>query len=99
MVTCHIRYEIDPAKVQAFETYARMWLPLVTKFGGQHHGYFLPHEGKNYEAFAAFSFESMAAYEEYREKWQRTKPVRQPLPMHRKPTALSVLNGSLCARC
>ncbi|WP_261843167.1 NIPSNAP family protein [Aliamphritea ceti] len=68
MVTCHIRYEIDPAKLQEFEIYARMWLPLVTRLGGEHHGYFLPHEGKNYEAFAAFSFESLAAYEVYREK-------------------------------
>jgi hypothetical protein len=24
-----------------------MWIPLVNKFGGVHHGYFMPHEGAN----------------------------------------------------
>lgn len=66
MISCHIRYEIDPERVDAFEVYAKMWIPLVGKFGGIHHGYFLPSEGRNYEAFAIFSFESLAAYEEYR---------------------------------
>ena len=66
MISCHIRYEIDPNKVDEFEVYAKMWIPLVKKFGGVHHGYFLPCEGKNYEAFAVFSFESLAVYEQYR---------------------------------
>jgi len=68
MITCYIRYEIDPGKAKEFEEYAKMWIPLVNKFGGTHHGYFLPHEGKNYEAIAIFSFPSLAAYEEYRQK-------------------------------
>ena len=66
MISCHARYEIDPDRVDEFEVYAKMWIPLVKKFGGIHHGYFLPSEGRNYEAFALFSFESLAAYEEYR---------------------------------
>jgi hypothetical protein len=43
-----------------------MWIPLVEKFGGKHHGYFLPHEGPNNIAVAMFSFPSLAAYETYR---------------------------------
>jgi hypothetical protein len=39
MITCYLRYEIDPFKAKEFETYAKMWLPLVEKFGGTHHGY------------------------------------------------------------
>nr|MDJ0624245.1 NIPSNAP family protein [Desulfocapsaceae bacterium] len=31
-------------------------------------GYFLPHEGANNIAYALFSFPSLAAYEDYREK-------------------------------
>ncbi len=42
-----------------------MWIPLVNKFGGTHHGYFLPHEGANNIAVALFSFPSLSAYEEY----------------------------------
>jgi hypothetical protein len=66
MITCHVTYKIDPAKVEEFEVYAKAWIPLVARFGGTHHGYFLPHEGPNDLAFAAFSFPSLAAYETYR---------------------------------
>ena len=68
MITCYLKYVIDPYKIQAFEEYAKMWIPLVNKFGGKHHGYFLPHEGANNIAYALFSFPSLATYEEYREK-------------------------------
>jgi hypothetical protein len=68
MVTCYLRYVLDPHKLSEFEAYAKMWIPLVAKFGGEHHGYFLPHEGPNNIAVALFSFPSLAAYEEYRGK-------------------------------
>jgi hypothetical protein len=70
MVTCSLRYVIDPYKLTEFETYARMWIPLVNRLGGMHHGYFLPHEGANNIALALFSFPSLAAYEEYRGRMQ-----------------------------
>jgi len=68
MVTCHLRYIIDPYKVAEFEEYGRMWISLVNKLGGVHHGYFLPHEGANNVAYALFSFPSLTEYESYREK-------------------------------
>ncbi|WP_318481271.1 NIPSNAP family protein [Photobacterium leiognathi] len=66
MITCYVRYVIDPKKLIEFEQYGRMWLPLVEKFSGQHHGYFLPSKGANNIALALFSFDSLAAYEQYR---------------------------------
>ncbi|MBV6632197.1 MAG: NIPSNAP family protein [Alphaproteobacteria bacterium] len=66
MITCYIQYELNPNKIPEFEHYARLWIPLVEKFGGQHHGYFLPHQSANDLAVALFSFPSLAAYEEYR---------------------------------
>ena len=66
MVTCYLRYIIDPHKVSEFEHYAKLWIPLVGKFGGTHHGYFLPSEGANNIALALFTFPSLAAYEKYR---------------------------------
>ena len=66
MVTCHLRYEIDPAELEAFEAFAKRWMVLVERHGGQHHGYFLPSEGASDIAYALFSFPSLAAYEEYR---------------------------------
>ncbi len=71
MITCYLRYVIDPYKVDDFEKYAKLWIPLVNRFGGVHHGYFLPYEGANNIAVALFSFPSLAAYEEYRAKIRR----------------------------
>jgi len=68
MITCHVKYVIDPKKVSEFEDYAKLWIPLVKKFGGVHHGYFLPAEGANNIAYALFSFSSLAEYEQYRIK-------------------------------
>jgi NIPSNAP len=67
MITCTLRYVIDPYKLREFEHYAKLWIPLVNRLGGTHHGYFLPHEGANDIALALFSFPSLAAYEAYRE--------------------------------
>jgi hypothetical protein len=68
MITCYLRYVIDPYKVMNFEADARLWIPLVNRFGGAHHGYFLPHEGANNIAVALFSFPSLATYEAYRQR-------------------------------
>ena len=67
MITCHVRYVIDPYKTEEFENYAKTWIELVPKFGGIHHGYFLPSEGANNIAYALFSFPSLSTYEEYRQ--------------------------------
>ena len=66
MITCYLRYIIDPYKLKEFEHYAKRWIPLIEKFGGKHHGYFLPSEGANNVALALFTFPNMALYEEYR---------------------------------
>ncbi len=66
-VTCHLRYEVDPAKIEEFERFARAWIALVNRGGGVHHGYFLPSEGASDVAYAAFTFPSLAEYERFRE--------------------------------
>ena len=69
MITCHLKYEIDPSQIAAFERFAQAWIELVNRHGGTHHGYFLPAEGASDIAYALFSFESLAAYEQYRTKF------------------------------
>lgn len=66
MITCYLRYIIDPDKLTEFEIYGRMWIPLVNKFGGTHHGYLMPSEGTSNVALAFFSFNSLTEYEQYR---------------------------------
>lgn len=68
MITCYVHYELNPSKIPEFEEYARAWVPLVEKFGGTHHGYYLPHESPNDLAVCLFSFPSLADYEDYRTK-------------------------------
>ena len=65
-VTVFIRYQLDPFKRAMFEAYARRWLKIIPKCGGDLHGYWMPHEGTNNIAFALISFESLAEYENYR---------------------------------
>ncbi|MBM2575725.1 NIPSNAP family protein [Jannaschia sp. Os4] len=103
MITCTVRYEIDPDKLAEFERYARFWLGKVPAMGGTHHGYHLPHEGPNDVAYCHFSFPSLAAYERYREAMradaecqrayafaQRTKCIRRYDRSFTKP----VLDGA-----
>jgi len=65
-LTCFIRYDIDPFKRALFEQYAQAWGRIIPRCGGQLIGYFLPHEGSNFEAWGLIAFESLAAYEAYR---------------------------------
>ncbi|HEY4303204.1 MAG TPA: NIPSNAP family protein [Gemmatimonadaceae bacterium] len=65
-VTCCIRYEIDPFQRDAFAEYADSWSRIIPRCGGELVGYFLPHEGTNNVALALISFDSLAAYEQYR---------------------------------
>ncbi|MYU24113.1 NIPSNAP family protein [Streptomyces sp. SID8352] len=71
MITCVVRYVIDPEKTEAFERFGRRWMALVDAHGGSHHGYYLPAEGASDEALALFSFPSLAEYERYRELFGR----------------------------
>jgi NIPSNAP protein len=65
-VTCFIRYRIDPFQRAEFEQYARRWLSIIPRCGGDVLGYFLPHEGTNDVAWGLISFASLADYEAYR---------------------------------
>jgi hypothetical protein len=65
-ITCFIRYEIDPIQLDAFAEYARRWGEIIPSCGGHLVGYFLPHEGTNYEAWGLLQFDSLASYEAYR---------------------------------
>ena len=72
-VTVFIRYQLDPFKRADFEEYARRWLAIIPKCGGDLVGYWMPHEGTNNIAFALISFENIAAYEIYRTRLRSEK--------------------------
>jgi hypothetical protein len=66
VVTCFIRYQIDPFQKEAFREYAENWGRIIPRCGGHLLGYFLPHEGTNDIAWGLIAFDSLAAYETYR---------------------------------
>jgi NIPSNAP len=81
VITSFIRYTIDPEKLGDFEHYARVWMRLIEKYGGTHHGYFVPDKqappatfsfpgiaeaGPDNVGIALFSFPNHEAYETYR---------------------------------
>lgn len=70
MISCLVRYTIDVSQLEAFEAYARAWIPLVNSMGGVHHGYFLPDEGSDV-AVALFTFPSLDDFEAYRRRRKR----------------------------
>ena len=55
MFTCVIRYVVDMEKLGHFSDYATSWISLINKYGGTHHGYFIPGDPSEMPR-ATFSF-------------------------------------------
>lgn len=66
MLTCIIRYQIDPTKKAQFEEYARNWGQAIPRNGADLIGYYAPHEGSSTLAYGIYNVESLADYEAYR---------------------------------
>jgi hypothetical protein len=71
MITCIIRYQIDPFQKDGFRKYAENWGRIIPRCGGHLVGYFLPHEGTNDVAWGLIAFDSLASYENYRVRLKR----------------------------
>lgn len=66
MITCFIRYEIDPFKREEFAEYSKVWGQCIPRNGADLIGYFGPHEGSATTAYGVYNIENLAAYEAYR---------------------------------
>jgi hypothetical protein len=75
-ITCFIRYQIDAFQREAFARYAENWGKIIPRCGGNLIGYFLPHEGTNDVAWGLIAFDSLAAYEQYRERLRADPDAR-----------------------
>ena len=91
MITCFIRYQIDPFKVAEFEQYARNWGQAIPRNGADLVGYFAPHEGSATTAYGVYNIDSLAAYEAYRTRLRED-------PMGRRITRLPSASNSSGAR-
>jgi len=68
MITCFIRYQIDPTKKEQFIQYAQNWGQAIPRCGAELVGYYAPHEGSTTLAYGVYNIESLAAYEDYRNR-------------------------------
>lgn len=68
MLTCVIRYHIDPVLKHNFEQYARNWGEAIPRCGADLIGYFAPHEGSSTLAYGIYNIGSLTAYEQYRQR-------------------------------
>jgi hypothetical protein len=96
MITCFLRYEIDITKIAEFEHYGRLWIRLVNKMGGRHHGYLSPSEGASDVALASFTFPSLMPYEQYRQA-AATDP-KAPVWIPRSDAGYFVVTCTECLR-
>jgi hypothetical protein len=80
-ITCVIRYQIDPFQRDAFKKYAENWGRIIPRCGGHLVGYFLPYEGTNDVAWGLIAFDSLAAYETYRNRLRSDPEARENFAM------------------
>ena len=81
MITCVIRYQIDPFQRDAFKKYAENWGRIIPRCGGHLVGYFLPHEGTNDVGWGLIAFDSLASYERYKARLKSDKEARENFEM------------------
>jgi len=66
MITCFIRYEIDPYKRDDFVRYAQNWGEAIPRCGADLIGYYAPYEGSATTAYGLYNIQNLAEYERYR---------------------------------
>ena len=81
MITCIIRYQIDPFQREEFKKYAENWGRIIPRCGGHLVGYFLPAEGTNDIGWGLIAFDSLASYEAYRTRLKTDPEARENFQM------------------
>jgi hypothetical protein len=77
MITCFIRYELEPFRTEAFGHYARVWGEAIPRCGARLIGYYGPHEGSLTTAYGVYDIENLAAYEAYRARLAEDAQARE----------------------
>jgi hypothetical protein len=104
IITCFIRYQIDPFQREAFQKYAENWARIIPRCGGRLVGYFLPLEGTNDVGWGLIAFDSLAAYEAYRARLRMDSSARANFAfaqskrfiLREERTFLEVVDGTFC---
>jgi hypothetical protein len=84
MITCFIRYDLEPFSQEQFAAYARMWGQAIPACGADLFGYFGPHEGSLTSAYGVYSLDSLAQYEAYRARLKASEAGHAAFEFARK---------------
>ena len=84
MITCFIRYEIEPFKREAYGEYAANWNRIIPRLGPELIGYYAPHEGSLTTGYGLYNIDSLAAYEAYKTKLAADPEARANLDLARR---------------
>lgn len=68
MLTCIIRYDIEPTQKENFVKYAQNWGQAIPRCGADLIGYYAPQEGSSTLAYGIYNVKSLADYEAYRQR-------------------------------
>ena len=104
IITCVIRYQIDPFQREAFRKYAENWGRIIPRCGGRLVGYFLPYEGTNDVAWGMIAFDSLKSYEAYRARLREDPEARENFAMANQKRLIlreernfvEVVDGTFC---
>ena len=66
MLTCIIKYQIDPTQKDNFVQYAQNWGQAIPRCGADLVGYYAPREGSSTLAYGIYNIPQLADYESYR---------------------------------
>ena len=96
-----IRYTLDARKFADFETYSRRWTDggIIRRLGGDLLGYFLPRKGyggADNTALALIGFDSLSAYEAYRERLERDPEALENMAFARQTGCVLFEERSYC---
>ena len=68
MIAFHLEYTLDPELIDDFQMYAKNFVELTKKYGGEHYGYFINAEQDRTTALAIFAFPDVDNYNAYRKQ-------------------------------
>jgi hypothetical protein len=98
MIAFQLEYVIEPDRVDDFRTYARHFVELTKKYGGEHYGYFVDTGGEKTTALAVFAFSNIDRYDSYRRRVLDDLQYEQAMDLAKRTKCIKTCNRTVYDR-
>lgn len=98
MIAFQLEYVIDPDHVDDFRTYARHFVELTKKYGGQHFGYFIDTGSEKTTALAVFAFADLDQYDFYRKQALNDPQYEQAMGLAKRTKCIKTCYRTIYGR-